>query len=150
LSLCDTHSHTLCLCEPTHVFTAEYFALKMLKLSDVIGNQRRPWAQAAYTNSFMTIDAVGSFTVNTCTAAGYTLRGHVAVDVAPFASFRANASVTRHCEAPADAMEVYGHVWSANVSVPSLLMFDGAFDLFDLEAGLHTRTPVCSISIVSI
>jgi len=83
--------------------------------------------QAAYTNKFMTIDAVGSFTVNTCTVAGYAMRGDVALDLAPFAPFQSSASVKRHCEAPANA------VWSVHASLPSLLMFDGAFELFDVE-----------------
>jgi hypothetical protein len=67
------------------------------------------------------------------------LRGDVALDLAPFAAFRASAWVTRHCEAPAASMAMYGHVWSVNVSVPSLLMFNGTFELFELEAGVHTQ-----------
>jgi hypothetical protein len=100
---------------------------------------------AAYSNDFMTIDAVGSFTVNTCTVAGHAMRGDLALDLAPFAALRASASVTRHCEAPAVAMSLYGHVWSAQVSVPSLLIFGGAFELHDLEAGIHTRPLFSSI-----
>jgi len=100
---------------------------------------------AAYTNKIMTIDAVGSFAINTCTTAGHAMRGEVALDLAPFAAFSASASVTRHCEAPAVAMSMYGHVWSAQLSVPSLLLFDGAFELYDLEAGIHTRPLFSSI-----
>ena len=85
--------------------------------------------QAAYYNDFMTIDAEGSFPVNTCTAAGYSMRGDVALDLAPLAPFRVSASVTRHCEAPEVAMELHGHVWSAQLSISSLLMFDGALEL---------------------
>ena len=33
--------------------------------------------------------------------------------------------VVKHCEAPADAMRLYGHVWSVQVSMQSMLMFDG-------------------------
>jgi len=112
----------------------------MLKLSATTQASACPLLQAAYVNDFLSIDAVGSFTVNTCTAAGYALRGHVAMDLAPFAAFRASASVTRHCEAPAEAMARYGHLWSAQMSVPSLLVFDGAFELYDLEAGFHTSS----------
>jgi len=64
---------------------------------------------------------------------GYVLRGDVYLDLSPFATIRAGAQVQKHCEAPAEAMELYGHVWSAQVSIPSLLMFDGALELYDVQ-----------------
>jgi len=89
--------------------------------------------QAAYTNRFLAIDAAGSFEINKCTEIGYVMRGDVYLDLSPFAAIRAGAQVVKHCEAPADAMRLYGHVWSVQVTIPSLLMFDGAFELYDVE-----------------